>query len=222
MRLHKKELSESHIVVRHLVSRWSDGADMPLGSRVQTVNQEIEWTLESHVVLQAEMKQFEEQQTKEDGQRAQIIRLNNQRLERLVLVSEAGRAVFTALSQCLMFGVWSCSNKKMNTEAREGAQEASLVVEKIAKKVQSLFFKMQCDQMYGAENQKSSASKGASSKSGATGAGKERKGVGGSRLDRVRAGHWLTCVVFVVRTRGITRPCSSRATRSTTPTSWTT
>ena len=49
------------------------------------MNQEIEWTLESHATMQEEMKTFEQQQKHEDGQRAEIIRLENQRLERSVL-----------------------------------------------------------------------------------------------------------------------------------------
>jgi hypothetical protein len=47
----------------------------------QTVNQEIEWTMESHAQMQEEMKVFEQQQKEEDHQRAEIIRLNQEKLE---------------------------------------------------------------------------------------------------------------------------------------------
>lgn len=64
----------------------------------------------------------------------------------------------------LLLLLWVCLHDvshrtaKANREGRDGAQNALQVVDRIAKKVQSLFFKMQCDQMYGGENQKSSSS----------------------------------------------------------------
>lgn len=52
------------------------------------------------------------------------------------------------------------------------------MVDRIAKKVQSLFFKLQCDQMYGAEAQKSSGSK-ASAGPKAAASNKDKRQVGG-------------------------------------------
>lgn len=46
------------------------------------MNQEIEWTLESHATMKEEMKAFEEKEKMDDGQRAEVIRLNNEKLER--------------------------------------------------------------------------------------------------------------------------------------------
>eukprot|EP00952_Eustigmatos_sp_NYUAD-ZCMA_P009818 40495-Eustigmatos_ZCMA.PRE.1 len=62
------------------------------------------------------MKHFEEQQKEDDEQRAEIIRLNQQRLE---------------------------GTAKANKEAKDGVQEASVLVDRVAKTIQSLFFKMQ-------------------------------------------------------------------------------
>jgi hypothetical protein len=56
---------------------------LPLAASLydQTVQQEIEWTLESHASMVEEMKVFEEQQRHEDEQREKVILSNNQRLQ---------------------------------------------------------------------------------------------------------------------------------------------
>lgn len=59
----------------------------------QTVQQEIEWTLESHATMQEEMKVFEKQQREEDEQREKIIQSNNQRLQGYVTMCGAGGQV---------------------------------------------------------------------------------------------------------------------------------
>lgn len=45
------------------------------------MQQEIEWTLESHASMVEEMKVFEQQQRHEDEQREKVILSNNQRLQ---------------------------------------------------------------------------------------------------------------------------------------------
>lgn len=68
----------------------------------------------------------------------------------------------------------------------------SLVVDRIAKKVQSLFFKLQCDQMYGAEAQKSSGSK-ASAGPKAASSNKDKRQVTRPQRDPGRLNAFFVC-----------------------------
>ena len=98
----------------------SEEETFSLFNYVQAQNQETDWTLERHTRLEEEIKSYEEKLSDEEAQRAEAM--------------------------ADLQGKWR-NAKEATDECSHAAQEAQRTLERIAKKVQSLFFKIQCDQL---------------------------------------------------------------------------
>mmetsp|Transcript_22668 Transcript_22668/g.68024 ORF Transcript_22668/g.68024 Transcript_22668/m.68024 type:complete len:507 (-) Transcript_22668:539-2059(-) len=98
----------------------SEEETFSLFNYIQAQNQETDWTLERHARLEEEINAYEEKLSVEEAQRAETM--------------------------ANLQGKWR-NAKEATDECTHAAQEAQRTLERIAKKVQSLFFKIQCDQL---------------------------------------------------------------------------
>lgn len=98
----------------------SEEETFSLFNYIQTQNQETDWTLERHARLKEEIKTYEEQLSEEESERAEAM--------------------------ADLQGKWR-NAKEAHDECFHAAQDAQRMLDRIAKKIQSLFFKIQCDQI---------------------------------------------------------------------------
>ena len=124
----------------------SEEETFSLFNYIQALNQETDWTLERHARLEEEIKKYEERLGEEEAQRA----------EAMADLQEKWRNAKEATEEC-----------------SQAALEAQRTLDRIAKKIQSLFFKIQCDQV---------TDKGKPSKGGGGAGGAAGKGSADSRL----------------------------------------
>ncbi|KAJ8598740.1 hypothetical protein CTAYLR_010722 [Chrysophaeum taylorii] len=110
----------------------SEEETFSLFNYVQAQNQETDWTLERHARLEEEIKTYEEELSIEETQRAEAM--------------------------ANLQGKWR-NAKEATDECSHAAQEAQRTLGRIAKKVQSLFFKIQCEQMMSASARDSGKSR---------------------------------------------------------------
>jgi len=108
--------------LREIVHKYvkSEEETFSLFNYIQAQNQETDWTLERHARLEEEIKTYEEKLSEEETQRAEAM--------------------------ADLQGKWR-NAKEATDECTHAALEAQRALERIAKKVQSLFFKIQCEQM---------------------------------------------------------------------------
>lgn len=128
--LYKKSFDELKRVsgmddVKEIVQRYvtCEEETFSLFNYIQAQNQETDWTLERHARLEEEIKAYEEQVSNEETQR-----------------SEAMAA---------LQGKWR-NAKEATDECSHAALEAQRTLDRIAKRIHSLFFKIQCEQMMSA------------------------------------------------------------------------
>lgn len=111
-------ISELKQIVQKYVK--SEEETFSLFNYIQAQNQETDWTLERHARLEEEIKLYEEKLGDEEAQRAEAMADLN--------------------------GKWRYA-KEATDECGHAVLEAQRSLERIAKKIQSLFFKIQCDQL---------------------------------------------------------------------------
>lgn len=114
--------------LREIVQKYvkSEEETFSLFNYIQAQNQETDWTLERHTRLEEEIKAYEEKLSNEEAQRAEAM--------------------------ADLQGKWRGA-KEATDECSHAAQEAQRMLERIAKKIQSLFFKIQCDQIFNSPNE---------------------------------------------------------------------
>ncbi|KAJ1462622.1 hypothetical protein M885DRAFT_431029 [Pelagophyceae sp. CCMP2097] len=139
-------------IVRRYVA--SEEETFSLFNYIQALNQETDWTLERHARLAEDIAAYEEKLSEEEARR----------LKAMADLQDKWRSAKEATDEC-----------------SHAALEAQRTLERIAKKVQSLFFKIQCDQV----------SVPATSKDGKF-AAKVNKGGRDSRLALLSSGQGVT------------------------------
>jgi len=112
--------------LREIVLKYvkSEEETFSLFNYIQAQNQETDCTLERHARLEEEIKAYEQKLSSEEAQRAEAM--------------------------ADLQGKWR-SAKEATDECSHAAQEAQRMLERIAKRIQSLFFKIQCDQIFNTE-----------------------------------------------------------------------
>jgi chromosome segregation ATPase len=112
-----------------------------LYSYIQTQNAEIESVLEADLKIKEDIKQYSRQQELEDAQRMKALHKQQKRLE-------ATKASFRKCEEAV----------RLNQEAAH----------EISKKIQNLFFKLQCDQVEGSSKTGANNTKGGNAKQNAS------------------------------------------------------
>ena len=107
--------------IKEIVQQYvkSEEETFSLFNYIQALNQETDWTLERHARLEEEIRAYEDKLSDEEAQRTEAM--------------------------ATLQGKWR-NAKEATDECSHAAQEAQRTLDRIAKKVQSLFFKIQCDQ----------------------------------------------------------------------------
>ena len=114
--------------IKEIVQQYvkSEEETFSLFNYIQALNQETDWTLERRARLEEEIHHYEETLAEEEAQRTEAM--------------------------ATLQGKWR-NAKEATDECSHAALEAQRTLERIAKKIHSLFFKIQCDQLLSGSGQ---------------------------------------------------------------------